>query len=57
MTTKFETGTSRGDDSNGTSQAGARDVIISRSRDKLKTLYLHYQSAYDHQTWLNGNLT
>ena len=56
MTTKFETGTSRGDDSNGTSQAGARDVIISRSRDKLKTLYLHYQSAYDHQTWLNGNL-
>ena len=22
-----------------------------RSRDKLKLLYLHYRSAYGHQTW------
>ena len=22
-----------------------------RSRDKLKTFYLHYHNTYDHQTW------
>ena len=22
----------------------------------IQTLYLHYQSAYDHQTWYDGNL-
>ena len=43
-------------DSNKTNQAGAGDEIMSRSRDKLKT-YLHYQSAYGHQTWQKGNLT
>ena len=43
-------------DSNETNQAGAGDEIMSRSRDKLKT-YLHYQSAYGHQTWQKGNLT
>ena len=32
-------------------QAGAGDAITSRSHDKLKTLYLHYQSAYGYQTW------
>ena len=24
-------------------------------RDKLKSLYLHYHSAYDNQTWQKGN--
>ena len=33
-----------------TNQAGAREVITSRSNDKLNTLYLHYMSAYGHQT-------
>ena len=37
-------------------QAGAGDVITSRSHENLKTLYLHYQSAYSHQTWQDGNL-
>ena len=41
-------------DSNET-KAGDSDVIPSRLRDKLKT-YLHYQSAFDHQTWQDGNL-
>ena len=27
-----------------------------RSRDKLKTLYLHYQSAYSQQIWQDVNL-
>ena len=27
-----------------------------RSHDKLKPLYLHYQRAYGHQTWQDGNL-
>ena len=27
-----------------------------KSRDKLKTFYLCYQSAYGHQTWQNCNL-
>ena len=34
---------------------GAGDLITSRSCDKLKT-YLHYLSAYDQQTWQDGNL-
>ena len=44
--------------SNETNQAGAGDVITSRLRDKLKTLYRHYRyrSVYSHQTWLVGNL-
>ena len=46
----WQAGTSTGFDSNKTNQAGTGDVITSRSRDKLKT-YLHYQSAYGHQTW------
>ena len=45
-----QVGTSTGFSSNETNHAGAGDVITSRSRDKLKT-YLHYQSAYGHQTW------
>ena len=35
---------------------GASDTIKSRSRDKLKTLCLRYESAYGHQTWHGGNL-
>ena len=27
-----------------------------QSHDKIKTLYLHYQSAYGHQTRKDGNL-
>ena len=27
-----------------------------RSRDKLKSFYLYYQSTYGYQTWQNGNL-
>ena len=30
---------------------------LERSRDKLKPLYLHYHKAYDHQTWIVGDLT
>ena len=52
----WQAGTSTGFDLNETNQAGAGDVITSRSRDKLKTLYLHYHSVYDHQTWQDGNL-
>ena len=47
---------SGGFDSNETTQADAGDVITSRSRDKLKTLYLNYESAYGHQSWEDGNL-
>ena len=50
-----QTGTSREGDLNETSQADVGDVITSRSRDKLKT-YIHYQSAYGHQTWQDGKL-
>ena len=46
----WQVGISTGFDSNKTNQVVAGDVITSRSRDKLKT-YLHYQSAYGHQTW------
>ena len=28
--------------------------IMSRSVDKLKPLYLHYLSTFDHQTWQDG---
>ena len=37
--------------------AGAGDVLTSRSRDKLKSLYLKYQSVYGHHTWYHGNLS
>ena len=50
-----QAGTSTGVDSNETNQAGAGQVITSRSRDKQKT-YFHYQSAHGHQTWQGGNL-
>ena len=43
-------------DSNETNKAGAYDVITPRSRDKLKTLYLHYPSVYSHPSWQDGNL-
>ena len=57
MVTKFgRQGTSIEFDPNETNQAGAGDAITSGSRQKLKT-YLHYQSAYGHQTWPDGNLT
>ena len=51
MTTKF--GKQVHLDSNETNQAGVSDVITSRSREKLKPLYL-YQNAYN-QTWQDGN--
>ena len=44
----WQAGTCTGFDSNETNQAGAGDVITSRSCDKLKT-YFRYQSAYGHQ--------
>ena len=52
MTTKCgkQVHTSRGGDLNETNQAGSGDVIRSRSRDKIKALYLHYHSAYGHET-------
>ena len=40
-----------GVNSNVANQADAGDVITSRSRDKLKPLYLHYYSAYGHHSW------
>ena len=43
-------------DSNYTNQAGGGDVIMSRSREKLKTLFLHYQSTCGHQILQDGNL-
>ena len=42
--------------SNEANQAGAGDTITSRSSDKLKPLYLHYQIAYGYQIWQIGNL-
>ena len=50
-----QAGTSKGFDSKKTNRADAGDVITSRSRDKIKT-YLHHQSAYNRQTWQDGNL-
>ena len=46
----LQAGISRGVDSNETNRAGAGDVITSRSYNKPKPLYLHYHSAYGHQT-------
>ena len=43
----WQTGTARGVDSNETNQAGAGEVTLSRSCDKLKT-YLQYQSVHGH---------
>ena len=52
----WQAGTSTGVDSNKINQAGAGGAIPSRSRDKLKILYLHFQCAYGHQTWQDDNL-
>ena len=43
------------DDSNETHEARAGDVITSRLRGKLKSLYLHYQNAHGHKTWQDGD--
>ena len=53
----WQAGASAGRDSSETNQAGAGDAITARSRDKLKALYLHYQSVYGHQTRQDGNLS
>ena len=45
-----------GFDSNETNQADVAEVNMSRSRDKLKILYLQYHSAYGHHTWPDGEL-
>ena len=29
---------------------------ISKSREKLRPLYLYYQIVYDHQTWKAGDI-
>ena len=52
----WEAGTSTGFDSNEINHARVGDMIMSRSRDKLKQLYLYYQSVYGQQTWQDGNL-
>ena len=52
----WQAGTSRGVDSNETNQPDVGDVIPSRSRNKLKTLYHHCQSSYGQQTWQDGTL-
>ena len=31
-------------------------TCLTRSRDKLKPLYLHYHNVYSHQTWQDGDL-
>ena len=43
-------------ESNETNQADAVDVIMSRSRDKLRPLYRRYHGAYGHQTLQDANL-
>ena len=50
MSTKFGKQCTTVFDSNETDQAGACEVIASRSCDKLKTLYIHHQSAYGYET-------
>ena len=51
----LQTDTSIVFNSNMTNQAGAGDVIMSRSRGKLKTLYLYYQSVMATKvTYLDG---
>ena len=30
--------------------------LDSNLRERLKPLYLHFQRAYGHQTWQNGNM-
>ena len=34
---------------------GSHSRSLVKSLDKLKTLYLHYQSAYGHQAWQDIN--
>ena len=31
-------------------------LSLARSRDKLKPVYLHYHSNYDHQIWQGNDL-
>ena len=52
----WQAGTSTGVELNETNQTGAGDLITSRSRNKLKILYLYNHSAYGYQTWQDGIL-
>ena len=52
----WQAGTSTELDLNKTNKAGADDFITARSRDKTKTIYHHYQSAYGHKTCQNSSL-
>ena len=51
MTTKFAKQVYLEVYSNEINQPGASHVNTWGSRDKIKTLYLLYQSAYVHQIW------
>ena len=52
----WQAGTSKTFDSNHINEASVGDFITSKSHDKLKTLFLNYQSVYGNQTWQDGNL-
>ena len=57
MVTKFGKQASTGFKSKETNQADAADIITSRSRDQLKSLYLYYHTAYGHQIWQDGKIS
>ena len=52
----WQAGTSKAFDSNHINEASVGDFITLKSHDKLKTLFLNYQSVYGNQTWQDGNL-
>ena len=47
----WQAGTSRGVELNETHQADSGDVTTSKSRGKLKPLYILYRNAHGHKTW------
>ena len=53
----WQAGTSTKFDSNETNQPGTGGVITSRSRDRLKALYLQNQITYGYQAGQVGNLS
>ena len=40
----------------GTPTSKLCNLLNTWSRDKCKTLYLHFHNIYGHQTWQSGNL-
>ena len=57
MTTKLGNGVTYHEETHEEVKQALESGDLSRSREKLKPLYLHYYNLYDRKTWQDGDST